>query len=228
MLCLMAVPCLSQNTAKPEREMNTSSDPLNIDWAWRPASYFWAEDLGIKLSSSIKGAERRRLYERGLVDGSALPAFLAEDALSFEDRQRWGALHPQHLGGEFLPDRRAREVEIARIVIDSTTQDVTCVYAKQGANRIGYRVVDEYAGATLSGPDRRSSRQPLTLQALLEFFLGAWDLMAVLEMNFRERGYPPARVQRFVREASSDFYPGFGAAVTDHVHAWLNAKARQT
>jgi hypothetical protein len=50
--------------------------------------------------------------------------------------------------------------------------------------------------------------------------------MAVLEMNFRERGYPPARVQRFVREASSDFYPGFGAAVTSHVQAWVSEKAQ--
>ena len=31
------------------------------------------------------------------------------------------------MGGEYLPDRRDTEVEIARINIDSTTSDVTSV-----------------------------------------------------------------------------------------------------
>jgi hypothetical protein len=35
------------------------------------------------------------------------------------------------MGGEYLPDLIPNEVEIARITIASTTQDVTCVYARQ-------------------------------------------------------------------------------------------------
>jgi hypothetical protein len=54
------------------------------------------------------------------------------------------------MGGEYLPNRKDTEVEIARININSTLSDVTSVYAKAGKNRIYYRVVDEYNGDTLS------------------------------------------------------------------------------
>jgi len=50
------------------------------------------------------------------------------------------------MGGEYLPDRRETELEIARINIDSTTSDVTSVYTKAGKDRIRYRVVDEHQG----------------------------------------------------------------------------------
>ena len=63
------------------------------------------------------------------------------------------------MGGEYLPNRQATEVEIARINIDSTTSDVTSVYAKVGKNRIYYRVVDEYNGDTLSDKHTRSSKR---------------------------------------------------------------------
>jgi hypothetical protein len=63
------------------------------------------------------------------------------------------------MGGEYLPDRRDTEVEIARINIDSTTSDVTSVYARPGKDRINYRVVDEYQGDTLAEKRIRSSRR---------------------------------------------------------------------
>ena len=47
------------------------------------------------------------------------------------------------MGGEYLPNRQATEVEIARINIDSTTSDVTSVYAKVGKNRIYYRLASD-------------------------------------------------------------------------------------
>jgi hypothetical protein len=53
------------------------------------------------------------------------------------------------MGGEYLPDLKQDEVEIARITIASTTQDVTSVFARRGKHRIYYRVVDEYGGETL-------------------------------------------------------------------------------
>ena len=70
------------------------------------------------------------------------------------------------MGGEYLPDRRETEVEIARINIDSTTSDVTSVYAKAGKDRILYRVVDEYGGDTLTEKRTRSSKPPLSLGGL--------------------------------------------------------------
>jgi hypothetical protein len=43
---------------------------------------------------------------------------------------------------QYLPTVKEDEVEIARICIESTTYDVTSVYAKRSGRRIHYRVVD--------------------------------------------------------------------------------------
>ena len=72
------------------------------------------------------------------------------------------------MGGEYLPDRRDTEVEIARLNIDSTTSDVTSVYARPGKDRINYRVVDEYDGDTLSEKRTRSSKRQLLRLLLID------------------------------------------------------------
>jgi hypothetical protein len=43
-----------------------------------------------------------------------------------------------------------------------------------GKDRIRYRVVDEYNGDTLSEKRTRSSKRPLSLGELIDFFLAAW------------------------------------------------------
>jgi hypothetical protein len=108
----------------------------------------------------------------------------------------------------FDADRRDTEVEIARINIDSTTSDVTSVYARPGKDRIYYRVVDEYQGDTLTEKRTRSSKRPLSLGELIEFFLAAWPLREVLEGNELDRD----GAQAFTRP-SSEFYPQFAAAI---------------
>jgi len=63
-------------------------------------------------------------------------------------------------------------------------------------------IVDEYGGETLSGTTERESEQP-TLGELEEFFMGAWPLLRVFEMNFeadREK-----MLDLF--QAVSQFYP---------------------
>ena len=199
-----------------------------IDLDYRPKTYFWARDLKLKLPSDIAGAERRRLYEAA-VEGGELSVFLTDPDFSSEQldpglRQAWGGFHPSHLGGEFLPRRRNEEVEIARIVINSVTSDVTCVYAKRGKNRIYYQVVDEYDGETLSNRGIRTSKRPLTLRELVDFFLGSWNLLQVLNVNFWEHAYPPARVHGFLNVISSDFYPDFEDEVRRRVNDWLALK----
>ena len=101
------------------------SHSLNLQF--RPNTYFWAKELGISLLSDIKGANRRRIAQHALQDdqsGDIAPELLAH-ALEEEDRRFIGRLHPSFLGGEYLPSTRKQEVEIARITIASTTQDVT-------------------------------------------------------------------------------------------------------
>ena len=197
-----------------------------IDLKYRPVTYFWAQERGISLLSDIKGAERRRIYAKALEDGKQdlLPQQVTEDVLSEEDRQVLGRVHPSFMGGEYLPTRERQEVEIARITIASTTQDVTCVYARQVGQRIHYRVVDEYGGDTLSGTGLRTSTKPLKLDELVEFFLKSWDLINCLDCNFEGDGYPRDRVHWFIVDASSSFYSEFGALIRAKVDEWLDTK----
>ena len=126
------------------------------------------------------------------------------------------------MGGEYLPNRQETEVEIARINIDSTTSDVTSVYAKAGKNRIYYRAVDEYNGDTLSEKRTRTSKRPLTLGELIEFFLGAWHLNEVLEMNELDR----EGAQDFTNP-SSEFYPEFTAAIRAKIDEWYPEEGQE-
>ncbi|MGB4560048.1 MAG: hypothetical protein WBI20_15150 [Burkholderiaceae bacterium] len=199
-----------------------------LDLQYRPASYFWAKEKGIGLLSDIKGAERRRIYANALKadDAQSLPPELTQDVLSEKDRRDLGRFHPAFMGGEYLPTRKSVEVEIARITIASTTQDVTCVYARQVGQRIHYRVVDEYEGDTLKGEGIRTSIQPLELQELVDFFLASWDLIGCLDCNFEDDGHPRSEIHDFIVDASSSFYAEFDDLVRARVDEWLDSIRR--
>jgi hypothetical protein len=198
-----------------------------IDLKYRPSSYFWAKERGIALISDIKGAERRKLYEMALQSGLAnmVEPELLQHALPSDQRQAQGRIHPAFMGGEYLPNRRPGEVEIARITIASTTQDVTCVYARPVGQRIHYRVVDEYGGDTLDGRGHRTSLQPLTLKQLSDLFLKSWDMICCLRANFESDGYPRDFVHGFIVDASSSFYSEFGDLIHARIEEWLDKVA---
>lgn len=204
-----------------------SKHTRGIDLKYRPNSYFWARERGIALISDIKGAERRKLYATALESSTEdlVPPELLEHALKCEERQSQGRIHPAFMGGEYLPNNRQGEVEIARITIASTTQDVTCVYARPVGKRICYRVVDEYGGDTLQGRGHRSSTQPLALGQLADFFLNNWDLICCLEANFDSDGYPRDEVHEFIVDASSSFYAEFGSLIHARIDQWLDKVA---
>ena len=196
-----------------------------IDQSYRPTNYFWAYDRGIRLASNIKGAERKALYERLLKEGDsgACDELLTLSSLTVEQRRR-ANVHPAFMGGEYLPDCDPNEVEIARITIASTTQDVTCVYAKRVAGGIDYRVVDEYEGMTLDDETESRTLEPMALSELVQFFMTAWDLRMVLDANFVENCYPRSYARGFVVDASSSFYAQFGDAMDNFVEDWIKSK----
>ncbi len=117
-------------------------------------------------------------------EDDTLPDFVTTPELATLDRKMLGRLHPMFMGGEYLPKRKSKEVEIARISIQSTTYDVTVLYARLVGQRIHYRVVDEYDGDTLEEPSTRTSTKPLAMGAMIDFFTTAWNLMDCLEGNF--------------------------------------------
>lgn len=174
---------------------------------YRPPDYFGRYDRQTELLTSVKGVMRRKAIRMALEDGDldSLPDLVTQGSLAGEERQRLGAIHPDFMGGEYLPRSRDQEIEIARIRIRSTTSDVTCLYARPVGRRIAYRVVDEYGGETLSGRGARTSMRPLTMGQMIDFFLGAWDLYACLRWNFDG---DVAGMLRFFT-AESEFYPCF-------------------
>jgi hypothetical protein len=110
------------------------------------------------------------------------------------------------MGGNYLPDTEDGEVEIARTSVKPTTYDVTCVYTRPVDGAIHYRVVDEYGGETLQGESEARTDRPMTLGEFTDFFLEAWPLHDLLEMNFDDDF--EGSLDFF--SATSEFYPGFG------------------
>ena len=183
--------------------------------AYRPHDYFGRQDQQTALLSQVKGTVRRNALRAALDAGevSAVPEAIKSAALSDDARQFIGSLHPSFMSGEYLPKGSARELEIARIHIKSTTGDVTSVYARLVGRRIAYRVVDEYEGDTLTDRSKRTSTKALTMGQLIEFFLGAWDLYVCLDCNFED---DLDGMLHFFR-GESEFYPCFDQALRDLV-----------
>lgn len=183
--------------------------------AYHPRDYFGRYDLQVKLLSTVKGRARRALIKDALETGhtNTLPDFVTTPELDVLDRQMLGRIHPMFMGGEFLPKRKPKEIEIARISIRSTTYDVTVLYARLVGQRIHYRVVDEYEGDTLEEPSARTSTKPLTMGAMIDFFTTAWNLMDCLEGNFDQD------VEEMLGffNAESEFYPCFDQTLTEMV-----------
>ena len=131
-----------------------SADTPVIALGYRPQSYFWPITHDTHVIAAIKGERRRNAIRNAF------------------DADRVNPLDELY-ATPTLPDRRDTEVEIARINIDSTTSDVTSVYARPGNDRIYYRVVDEYWGDSLTEKRTRSSKRPLSLGGLITFFRAA-------------------------------------------------------
>lgn len=120
-----------------------------IDYNQRPSSYWDEETLEQAILTNIKGDFRREEIRKALAAGTleTIPAEILKEALSENVRSFTGRIHPRFMGGEYLPDLEASEVEIARISLQSTTFDVISIRARRTSKgTILYRAVDEYEG----------------------------------------------------------------------------------
>ncbi|MBI5363115.1 MAG: hypothetical protein HZA53_08040 [Planctomycetes bacterium] len=209
-----------------------STPPSPIDLSFRPESYFdLPTNFSARLLSRIQGAERRalaRFYaEQGRLE--ELTEFALKAELDPAERRAFGRLHPACMGGEYLPSLESGEVEIARVVIASTTQDVTCVYARPGKRCIEYRVVDEYDSEFMSGPTTRRSRRPLTLKQLVEFLNDAWPFEVLVRANFLDEGERDIDAMlAFFVSVESEFYPQFDALYRQRLVEWATEQLRDS
>jgi hypothetical protein len=115
-------------------------ESFGFDLSWRPMSYFEDLTLEQKLGSKIKGQIRGKKVIRDIRDEPVDPQLMKSE-LASDLKDRHGKIHPVMMGGEYLPDLKDTEVEICRIVLESTTMDVTSIRAKKQKDRVIYRVV---------------------------------------------------------------------------------------
>jgi hypothetical protein len=141
-----------------------------INYDFRPES-FWAppSDPLEAILRNVKGRRRREMIRDYYAAGRLEELFdeLLKDSLDDEARNGLSQIHPTLMGGEYLPNYRRQEVEIARITLESTTSDVISLRARPAGSRIKYHIVDEYQ-TEFSLPHKTSSR-PYSLGELIRF-----------------------------------------------------------
>jgi hypothetical protein len=186
-----------------------------INLEYKPKTYFGPQSLLKYRIEQVKGAVVREKLGMLLNEGRIreLETLLDSEDISTASIKSLGSMHPMFMGGNYLPDMDDGEVEVARIEIASTTYDVTCLFAKMENGKISYRIVDEYDGDTLSWPRQTTTDDPMTLKEMTDFFLQAWPLMDVLEMNFEGELEPS--LDFFI--AKSKFYPDFDGLCRERV-----------
>lgn len=183
-----------------------------IDYHYRPNSYW--EDAGVlaSLLRDVKGTERRRLIADSWRHGrlEELPEELLKSTLCEQARDGFGRIHPFFMGGEYLPDYLGRKTEIARLELRFTTADVMSIRARRDGRLLRYRIVDEYD--TEFEQQRQSSRKPLTLEQLVRFVDGSRHpglssglAMGYSEMN-EEDGCSREKLRHFTT-VRSELYP---------------------
>jgi hypothetical protein len=179
--------------------------------SYRPASYWHASEA---ILANIKGTRRRQVIRDAIANGTVgnLPAKLLADDLPPDLRRLVGAIHPSVMGGEYLPDTREQEVEIARITLPETvTCDLISIRACPGKGCINYRVVDEYDTVFRCQPGR--SKLPLTFRQLLRLIDTAGDVgngylgLVVGMWNYFVDRCCQNPADRPTAIVTSDFYP---------------------
>ena len=183
-----------------------------IDYEQRPESYWEDENVLAALLRDVKGTNRRRMimdyWNAGQIE--ELNGELLQGKIPEELRQRLGRMDPSFMGGEYLPDPKNNEVEIARMELESTTSDVISIRATRRARCIRYRIVTEYEWEHT--PAQRTSRRPLTLRGMVRLLeeSGKDECKIGLAMRYNvfnaADGLSREDLRHFTR-ISSDFYP---------------------
>lgn len=152
--------------------MMPEDSDFNLDY--RPSSYWDPEFYLDALGVDIKGKHRRKLTEDILRSGDLerLEEWMLQESLPDEDREALARIHPDLMGGEYLPDLEEGEVEVARIELKSTTGDVITLRAHAEGETIHYRIVDEYEGEITYSFEPQTSERPLSMRELIQLLDG--------------------------------------------------------
>jgi hypothetical protein len=224
--------------SKTLKPMSISKFYSAINYDFRPESYWAPARTSLEAAlRNVKGRNRREMI-RDYDSWGLLPALsdgLLQDTLDEDTRRGLGRIHPSFIGGEYLPDYRRDEVEIARIELQSTTSDVISIRARPRGRRIEYSVCDEYQ-VEYRLP-QKTSRQPLSLRDLIRFLYSVehpehepeWERFGfVLSFNQTslECNGDLETLEDFT-SVSSDFYPEAGQHYAKAIDEWYRARATE-
>lgn len=217
--------------------MSLSESYAGINYDHRPVS-FWEPELNplAAVTHNVKGQQRRALIQEHALAGTldTLPDYLLSESLNDEVRKQRGQIHPMFMGGEYLPDYKHREVEIARIELQSTTYDVISLRARPSGSRIRYTMVDEYGNDFEYKLPQHTSRRPFSLRELIQFLdsteqLGSepkWNRFGFI-VSFNECtldcGADLKSCSDFTRVVS-DVYPDLWSHYRKVLEGWFKAR----
>jgi hypothetical protein len=194
-------------------------DSKNYDLKYCPQSYWGPQDVKTHFGSMIKGELRRKAalqeLEIGVADEGMLQSALGED-----ERSAVGKVHPWFMGGEYLGDLYPNEVEIARVVLKSTTMDVTSIRARQTKHRIVYRIVDEY-GEREYTLKPKTSKLPLKMLQIINLIRINDLIDGPRDGNYECGSYcSPEEIYDFAT-VSSVYYPDLSRWFDEANEVWL-------
>jgi hypothetical protein len=207
-----------------------------IDYQFRPESYWVAVNNPLEAAHrNVKGRNRREIirdyYEAGNLE--QLDENLLADTLAADTRVSLGRIHPSFMGGEYLPNYRRSEVEVARIELKSTTHDVISLRARPLGPRIRYRLVDEYS-SEFRLPQQTSNR-PFSLGELIRF-LDSVEGVDITEPGWAKFGFVLSSNQcnlecgadletlRDFTRVESDYYPDLAFHYAEAIEEWYEAR----
>jgi hypothetical protein len=222
--------------------MSSEKRLKEFDLDFRPDDYSDVEDPISAVLVNVKGTQRREMitdilsgrakaWAEQLGAGPLVELMLSElapgiAAESLPDAMELGHVHPSFMGGEFLPDAKPGEVEVARIQLRSTTADVISVRARRSGSGYRYRVVDEYEVAYTNPHGEEPG--PLSLGQLIELIDGIDDGSGLpgedfpsklRNYNVTDAGDLP-RLVGFVT-VCSEFYPDLERYYDVEAEKWL-------
>lgn len=204
------------------------SDQKKYDLDFRPNSYWGPQDVETVIGARVKGELRRQQAMDDLEVGHADSDIISE-SLTEEHRRAVGAVHPHFMGGEYLPNLYSNEVEIARIVMQSTTMDVISIRARETKNRIVYRIVDEYESEFWDYYlTKKSSVKPLTMRELISLIdNGKENGLVGNGRNWHyEEGSPAEEIYNF-ETASSAYYTELADWYDEVNEEWLVERQKE-
>jgi len=199
----------------------------DYDLNFRPNSYWGAQELGAYYGSRIKGELRRQMVVTA-IDKGGIPEKMLDSELNNNIKRAIGQIHPWNMGGEYLPDLFPNEVEIARVILKSTTMDVISIRARHTKHRIIYRIVDEYEPEYWDFElTKKTSARPLTMReiiSLIDLSREGGLVGSGRDYHFDEYGSDPEEIYDF-ETAASAFYPELEAWYDAVNEEWLEAKS---